>query len=253
VHPDLERVRELQDLDRRIGELTREISYLPRHVADIENKLESHRRKLEADRAALVANQKERRRLEDDVKAQEDKMAHLRNQMHESKTNEQYRAFQHEIEYLQGGIRKLEDRILEQMVEAESFDQNARAAETALQQESQEVEKEKKAAGQRTEADRAELVVVQARREVVAQAADSRTLTLYERVRKQRGGVAVSVARDGRCTTCNVILRLHFYQQVRVGEEVLTCEACGRILYYLALEEPKEAPDCSVQTAEPRP
>ena len=259
MHPELELLRELQALDQRITELTREISYLPKHIAEIESRLESQRRKLEADRAALAANQKERRRLEDDIKVFEPKMERLRDQMNEAKTNEQYRAFQHEIDFAQGEIRKIEDRILDRMGEAETLDQNVKSAEAALRQETLEVEKEKRVAQQRTEADRAELGEAQSRRAAATQGLSAKTLSIYERVRKQRGGLAVAEARDGRCTACNVIVRLHFYQKMHTNEEVLTCEACGRILYCLPpsavtpQDAPKEVADCRLQSAEPLP
>ena len=146
MHQDLGLVRELQDLDRRITELTREINYLPKHIAEIESRLDSHRRKLEADRAALAANQKERKGLEDDIKISEQKTSKLRDQMSEAKTNEQYRAFQHEIEFGQSEVRKIEDRILDRMSEAEALEKNVKAAEAALKQEAAEVEAEKQQA-----------------------------------------------------------------------------------------------------------
>ena len=259
MHHDLELVRELQHLDHRITELIREVSYLPKHIAEIESKLESHRKRLEADRASLAANQKERKRLEDDIRVFEEKMSRLRDQMHEAKTNEQYRAFQHEIEFVQSEIRKIEDRILDRMAEAESLEKNVRSAETALKQETVEVDKEKKVTHERTEADKAELAEAEGKRAAIARGITPGALVLYERLLKHRGGHAVAVARDNRCTACNVILRLHFYQRVRTNDEVLTCEACGRILYYLPPEElpkqdaPKEVADCSLQSAEPLP
>ncbi len=258
MHHDLESLQELQALDHRIAELTREISYLPRHIAEIESKLESHRKRLETDRASLAANQKERKRLEDDIKIFEEKMGRLRDQMHEAKTNEQYRAFQHEIEFAQAEIRKLEDRILDRMSEAETLEKNVKTAEAALKEEMAEVEREKKVTRERTDADRAELKENERKRAATASGVAPATLQDYERIRKHRGGIAIAQVRDGRCMACNVILRLHFYQQVRNNDDVLTCEACGRILYYTPPEEmpkdaSKEVADCSLQSAEPRP
>lgn len=254
MHPDLGLVRELQDLDRRITELTREINYLPKHIAEIESRLDAHRKKLEADRAALAANQKERKRQEDDVKVWEQKISKLRDQMSEAKTNEQYWAFQHEIEFAQTEIRKIEDRILDRMTEAESLEKNVKSAEASLQQEAAEVETEKRQAHDRTEADRAELAAAQKRRAALAKSLTAKTLALYERIRPTRNGVAVAAAQDGRCMACNVVLRLAYYQQVRTGPEVYSCEACGRILYYVPPEEtPKEVEECKSQTADPLP
>ena len=82
----------------------------------------AHERKLDADRAALAANQKDRKKCETDIPVQEHKISKLKDQMLTTKTNEQYRAFQNEIEFCQKEIRKLEDRILELMAESEPLE-----------------------------------------------------------------------------------------------------------------------------------
>ena len=113
--PDLKLVIRLQDIDNRLADLAREIATLPKHIAEIEKKLLTHERKLEADRAALTANQKERKKCEGDIQAQDQKISKLKDQMLGAKTNDQYRAFQNEIDFCQKEIRKAEDRILELM------------------------------------------------------------------------------------------------------------------------------------------
>jgi predicted nucleic acid-binding Zn-ribbon protein len=127
--PDIKLAVRLQDIDNRVAEVTREVSSLPKHIAEIEKKLESHERKLEADRAALTANQKDRKRLEGEIQVQQQKISKLRDQMLEAKTNEQYRAFQHEIEFCENEIRRAEDRILELMGESEPLERNVKSAE----------------------------------------------------------------------------------------------------------------------------
>src|SRR6202790_551663 len=116
---DVELVSRLQTLDLKITELQREVAALPKHTAQIEKTLDGHVRRLEAHRAALSDNQKERKRLEDDAKVEAQKVSKLRDQMLGPKTNEQYRAFQNELEYSEKEIRKFEDRILDLMGETE--------------------------------------------------------------------------------------------------------------------------------------
>src|ERR1035438_2773933 len=111
--PDLKLVIRLQEIDNRLADLFREIAALPTHIAEIEKKLISHERKLEADRAALAANQKERKKCDGDIQVQEQKISKLKDQMLQAKTNDQCRAFQHEIEFCEKEIRKDEDRSLD--------------------------------------------------------------------------------------------------------------------------------------------
>jgi predicted nucleic acid-binding Zn-ribbon protein len=230
--PDLKSVIRLQDLDNRVAELTREISALPAHISDIEKKLDSHQRKLEADRAALSANQKERKKTEGDIQVQEQKISKLKGQMLEVKTNEQYRAFQTEIEFCQTEIRRLEDRILELMGESDPLEKNVKAAEVALAEEKKQVEAEKERARQRTAADQKALDELNAERKTVANGVSPSVYRNYERIRKGRRGVAVAEAIDGRCSACHMAMRLQFFQDLRKGDQVMVCESCGRILYY---------------------
>ncbi len=124
--PDLKLAVRLQDIDNRVAELIKEVSSLPKHIAEIEKKLESHERKLEADRAALTANQKDRKGFEGEIQVQQQKISKLKDQMLEAKTNEQYRAFQHEIEYCEKEIRRAEDGILDLMTESEPLERNVK-------------------------------------------------------------------------------------------------------------------------------
>lgn len=229
---DIEQVTRLQSLDLKIGELQREVAALPKHVIQIEKALESHLRRLEADRAALSANQKERKRLEDDIKVHQQKVSKLRDQMLLAKTNEQYKAFQHEIEFAEKEVRKCEDRILDLMGESEPLDANVKKAEAALKEEKRQVDAEKSRAEVRTAADQKQLEQLQAeRKEVVAQV-KPQTYAAYERIRKRWHGLALAEAVDGRCSACQIALRPQFFQDLRKGDALMFCESCGRILHY---------------------
>lgn len=230
--PELKLAIRLQELDNRIEELRREIAALPRQIAELEKKLEAHSRKVEAERAALAANQRDRRHLELEVQSQEQKLARLKDQSREAKTNEQYWAFQHEIQYLETQIRQLEDRILDLMAESETLEQNLKKAEAELAAERQQAEQEKQRARERAAADQKLLEQLTSERQSTAAAMPAQLYKAYERIRKLRKGVAVAEVVDGRCTACHLVLRLQFYQDLRRGEQVMFCESCGRILYY---------------------
>jgi predicted nucleic acid-binding Zn-ribbon protein len=230
--PDIKLVIRLQDLDNRVAELTKEVAALPKHIAEIEKKLEAHERKLEADRAALAANQKDRKRLDGEIQLQQQKISKLKDQMLEAKTNDQYRAFQHEIEYCENEIRRSEDGILDLMSASEPLERNVKTAEAALKQEKAHVEAEKQQARERTAGDQRELDELQAERRTITDQITPKVMAAYERVRKLRRGIAVAEALDGRCSQCHMSVRPQFFQDLKRGEQVMYCESCSRILYY---------------------
>jgi len=248
--PDLKLVVRLQEVDNRLAELGREIAALPKHVAEIEKRLVAHERKLEADRAALAANGKERKKCESEIQLQEQKISKLKDQMIEAKTNDQYRAFQNEIEFCQKEIRKSEDRILELMGESEPLDRNVKAAEGALKAEKAEVEEEKARARERTAVDQSAAAELEKERAAIKAEVTPSTYQRYERIRKGRRGIAVAEAADGRCLACNMTLRLQFFQDLKKGDQIMGCESCQRILYYnppATLEDLTGEPEAAVQ------
>ena len=229
---DLHLVIRLQEIDNRLADFAREIATLPKHIAEIEKKLIAHERKLEADRAALSANQKERKKCEADIQVQEQKISKLKDQMLQAKTNEQYRAFQNEIDFCQKEIRKAEDRILELMGESEPLEKNVKAAEVALKTEKAQVEGEKQVARNRTaEDEKASAELQQERAGITSQIAPA-NYQLYERVRKGRKGIAVAELLEGRCAACQITVRPQFLQELKRGDRIMSCESCQRILYY---------------------
>jgi len=230
--PDIKHAIRLQLLDDRVSVLNKEIAAFPKHIAEIEKKLDSHQRRLEADRAAVVANQKERKRLEGDIQVQEQKISKLKGQMMEAKNNEQYTAFQHEIKFGEGEIRRIEDRILELMSESEPLEKNVRAAEVDLAKEKKQVDAEKAIAKDRTAADQKEIDTLKTERAGIEKEMTPAVFTEYERIRKGRAGVAIAEAVDGRCSKCHITLRPQFVQELKKADKIMVCESCKRMLYY---------------------
>jgi len=222
----------LQSLDGRVAELTNEIATLPKHIAEIEKKLSGGERKLEADKGALAGNQRERKKMDGEIQVSQGKISKLRDQMLSAKTNEQYRAFQHEIEFCENEIKKCEDRILQLMGESEPLEKNVKAAEAALKQEKLQVEAEKNEARQRTAKDQAALKELYEERKGMVASLNPGLVSNYERIRKTRGGIAIAEAVDGRCSRCYISLRPQFFQELKRGDKVMTCESCNRILFY---------------------
>ena len=229
---DLQLVIQLQGLDFKMTALEREIALLPKQVAEIERALDAHQRKLDADRDALSKNQKERKKIEGDVQLNEAKISKLRDQMAQVKNNEQYKAFQNEIDFCTQEIKKFEDRTIVLMEESEALGINVKAAESALKKEKTAVDAEKARAKERASvSEKAHTGLAAKRKEVVVDISPA-VMIKNDRLRKKyKNGVAISEVIDGRCMACQISLRPQYFQEVRYGNDVLPCEMCMRILY----------------------
>jgi uncharacterized protein len=239
--PDVQNLIELQHADREILRLKAEIADLPKRVAAIEAKLAGTKAGLEKARAAMKADEATRRKFETAILDLQQKISKYRDQSLEVKTNEQYKALLHEIQFAEQDIRINEDRILELMVNAEARDKDIKAAEAELKAETTEIEKEKADARQRTAEDEKELAVWNAKRDTARGSVNPDLLRQYDRVAKYRG-TGLSEVRDHKCLACQVMLRPQTYNEVRMGTQVIVCDSCQRILYYDASQDkPVEA------------
>lgn len=240
MHPELQKVIDLQEADQRIANLTTQIDLIPTQIKKIEDQLNAFLHAHEERKSRLAANQKERRDLEGEVQVIRTRISKHKDQLYEVKTNEQYKAMLHEIAGEEEKIRKIEDRILEKMSEAEDLEKHVREAAARLEGERARVAGEKKQLEAERAAAEATRRETEERRRALAAALEPPVLQLYEKARKARGVAVVPVV-DGSCGGCHVLLRPQAYNEVRSSNEIMTCESCGRILHYVVSAVDKAA------------
>jgi len=233
--PEIENLLKLQDTDKEIRRLQDEVAELPKRVAVIEQKLAGTKAQLERAQTAVKADEASRRKYDANITELRGKISKYRDQSLDVKTNDQYKALLHEIQFAEKEIGANEDKILELMVNADARDKEVKAAQADLKAETAEIEKEKEAAHQRTAEDEKLLAEWRSKRDQLRTGISEDLLRHYERVSKFRGS-GISEVRDHKCMACQVMLRPQTYNDVRSGKETVVCDSCQRILYF----DPKE-------------
>jgi predicted nucleic acid-binding Zn-ribbon protein len=232
VREDLAQVVDLQNLDLEIARLQREVEKIPREIAELERQLASSRRAWEQARERLAAIEQLRRskeRDEEEIKAEQGKR---QARLFEIKTNQEYAAVLKEIEGLKERRSKLEDELLELFDQIEAA-QGAVRNEAALFQ-----EREKTFGEQRTTKEdelkrlQGELGLLEEERRRQVSRVEPGLRQTYTRLLRSRGGVAVVPVRDGSCLGCHVALTPQTYNELRMGDLLLSCANCQRILYW---------------------
>src|SRR5277367_4113175 len=132
MHPDIKLLIELQTVDVRLAALRAKLADLPKQLAAVNQRVAAAKQQVSASKEALTQSLKDRKTFEMDVEAWKEKARRYRNQGSEVKTNEAYKALQHEIEHAEGEAAGAEDRLLERMVSGEEFDRQVKAAELAV-------------------------------------------------------------------------------------------------------------------------
>jgi uncharacterized protein len=244
VHPDLERLIQLQALDSRVVEARRLQATIPETQRALDDRLEGARIAVAAAKERLAANNVSRRDLEKDIAAVQTRLSRYKDQLMEVKTNREYHAMQHEIETAQGEVKRLEDAMLELMVAGDDVTASLKSAEATLKSAEQQIVRDRVDLGQQLEAAAASIDQLTRERSALAASVSAPALALYEQVARSRKGIAVALAKDGLCVECHVRLRPQIYQQVRQNSAILQCDSCQRVLYFVPpkAEETAAAP-----------
>jgi uncharacterized protein len=242
MNSDLQKLIDLQVVDAQIAALRAEVAALPKQVAQIEAKLAGSKAHLDSAQAAMKADEIARRKHESDIKDQQEKISKYRDQSLKVKTNDEYRALNHEIQFAESEIRKLEDKILEIMVATDARKEAIKQGEAALKVDTAANEKEKDHARAQTAEDEKQLAELSATRKELRSGVAEEALNHYDRVLKLRGSVLAAVHEDESCSACRVRLRPQVFQEVMSNEQIITCFYCNRILYYVPPPpQPEEA------------
>ena len=233
--PDIQRLVELQAVDLRLAELRGRLNALPEQLAAVEKQVADARQRIAAAKEALTTSLKDRKRYEMDVDTWREKARKYRQQSFEVKTNEAYKALQHEIEHAEKEMTQAEDRLLERMVAGEEYERQVKAAEKALVEVERAAETERQKLNTEQSALRQDAAARESERQKIVPAVPENLLFNYEGIARRRHGVALAEVREGSCAMCGMLITPHVVQELRRSDctELFQCETCTRILYYV--------------------
>jgi len=231
----LQNLMQVQSVDVRLNAVRARLAIFPKRLAEFDARVAGARAEVDHSKAAQLATIKERKTYELDVEQWKEKVRKYRDQTSQIKTNEAYKALQHEVQMAEAEIAKAEDRLLEQMVAGEEYDRRIKISERTLK----EVEETVRGERSRVEVEKAaaekELAELTAERTRLATEIPEDMRDHYERIAKKHNGVSLAEVRDEKCTACGMRVRPHVFQEMRRAnsEEMFHCETCTRILYYI--------------------
>lgn len=139
---------------------------------------------------------------------------------------------QMEAESLKRYLSKLEDRLLDVMVDLEQAELDHETAQnivTNLEQSRENAHRDLHAEQQHLEEENERL---SGDREVALVSVSQEDLTLYEQIRMKQSGIVVAILEDdGSCSMCGLSLSASQQQVIRSGTHIEQCNQCRRILY----------------------
>ena len=237
MQKDIELLLKMQEIDYFIGELERSKDYIPDMIENLKREIEECFQASENYSERLTEAKKEMRSIELEVQSTREALDKYQQQMLTIKTNKEYDALVKEIDECKETISSGEDKVLMLMGEIEEL-------ENKVEEFTGKCEDVKKENGTQLETLQEQIDSVEEKRKIkederknVQVRIPRNVMTVYERIRKGRGGMAVVSVKKRACGECFKQLEPMLVQEIKKGERLITCDSCGRILVWVGEDE----------------
>ena len=138
---------------------------------------------------------------------------------------------QKDVASLKRHLGTLEERELEAMIAAETAEKELQTAQADLERVQSNLKEQHKDLTSESETLRKHLERLHSERQAVVTDIAGQTLNVYDQLRKQKRGLAITTIADNSCEACGTTLTPSQQQTARSTSQLFHCPTCGRILY----------------------
>ena len=219
-------------MDRELYISQQQLKAFPEEKQQLQQELENQKSRLRQLEDDLKKIQLKQRDKEKELAEKENNIKKFDTQLGQVKTNKEYAALQQEIASLKADNSLLEEEIIKTLDSVEAAEDEVRKererlklVEKQFQVRQNEIAEKEKFLAETIEARK------KSREEIIKQVPpDARSL--YDLIIQKKQGLALVKINGEICGACQLQLRPQLINEIRMGQSLIVCENCSRILYF---------------------
>lgn len=224
-------LNELTKIDKELAEIDEEKGDLPDKIKALTDNIDAIEDIISEDSSKIEILENEKQQLIKENKAYEEKMNKYDELKYNAKSNKEYDDIVKSIDSYIDLIEKNEARIKE--INSQNSTVKKEIEERTIKNEEfkKELEENKELLNElNTEFEDEEKELTE-KRNVILEKLDEETRSLYERINSgSMKGEATAIVRKGNCSGCYNSVPPQREIEIKMAEEIFTCQSCGRIL-----------------------
>ncbi|MFH1201968.1 MAG: C4-type zinc ribbon domain-containing protein [Candidatus Omnitrophota bacterium] len=231
IKEQLVQLVQLQGLDTQIYALRREKDEKPIRAKELEDNFNEKKKNLSQleEKSKVVSLKRKERELE--LSKKEEDIKKLKVQLYQLKTNKDYSAMLKQIEQVRADGSVLEEEIIKSLDEIDKLKNSITKEQEFLKQEEVALNTEKKKIQDRILEIEEQLKTLGSKRSQITCGIEPKILKHYERILKNRDGLALVSVKNYACQGCFMNTPPQVVNEIQMGQRLVVCEMCARILY----------------------
>lgn len=232
MQQDLEKLLKLQVIDYDLGELERSKEYLPEMMDNLKGEISEAQLKFENTVTVLEESKVKQSNLELEIKTKEEFLQKYQQQMMSIKTNKEYDALVAEIDTLKTQISSFESELIETIDLISTHEKSIDEYREKCDQIKENNTKQLEILQEKIDSIGDKVSNKEGERKDITTSIPRQLFSVYDRVRRGKGGSAVISVKKRACGACYKALTPKKVQEIRKADKILTCDNCGRLLFW---------------------
>ena len=232
MREEINRLMELQTIDRQLMELEQSLSSIAGRVDLLREQTQTNQKELDRlteQDAEIVAT---RKKAERELAEGEVRIRNKRMRLTLIRNEKELQALSHEIETLKDTNQRVESELMATLEGADERTARVKELTEAIAKGRAELAEAEKEIAAEVEELKASIDQHRRSREQVAGSVEANLLSRYQMIFSRRAGVAVALAKGGTCQGCRMRLPPQLYNEIQKHLAIHFCPNCQRVLYY---------------------